>query len=65
MTEDRYQAIVWYRKAAAAGNEPAKAALKSLGAKDRPYFPKFQLVTRRYASTEPRPVAKFQPTPAV
>jgi TPR repeat protein len=28
---DRNQAIGWYRKAATAGNEPAKAALKSLG----------------------------------
>ena len=28
------QAIVWYRKAAAAGNGPAKAALKSLGVTD-------------------------------
>jgi TPR repeat protein len=31
---DRYQAIAWYRKAAAAGNERAKAALKSLGVED-------------------------------
>jgi hypothetical protein len=46
-------------------DKPAKSARKSLGVKDRPYFPEFQLVTRLYASTEPRPVAKFQPTAAV
>jgi len=34
VARDREQAIGWYRKAAAAGNEPAKAALKSLGVKD-------------------------------
>jgi TPR repeat protein len=34
VTRNRDQAIEWYRKAAAAGNEPAKAALKSLGVKD-------------------------------
>jgi TPR repeat protein len=34
MTANREQAIIWYRKAAAAGNEPARAALKSLGVKD-------------------------------
>jgi TPR repeat protein len=34
MAADRNQAIIWYRKAAAAGNEPAQAALKSLGVKD-------------------------------
>jgi TPR repeat protein len=34
VTQDHDQAIFWYRKAAAAGNQPAKAALKSLGVKD-------------------------------
>jgi TPR repeat protein len=34
VTRDRDQAIGWYRKAAAAGNDPAQAALKSLGVKD-------------------------------
>ena len=33
MAADRYQAIAWYRQAVAAGNDPAKAALKSLGVK--------------------------------
>jgi TPR repeat protein len=33
VTQDRDQAIVWYRKAAV-GNELAKAALKSLGVKN-------------------------------
>jgi TPR repeat protein len=33
-TANRGQAIAWYRKAAAAGSEAAKAALKSLGVND-------------------------------
>jgi TPR repeat protein len=33
-TQNRDQAITWYRKASAIGNERAKAALKSLGVKD-------------------------------
>jgi TPR repeat protein len=34
ITANRDQAIAWYRKAADAGNELAKAALKSLGLKN-------------------------------
>jgi TPR repeat protein len=34
VTQDRDQAIAWYRKAAAAGNEAARAALKSLDDKE-------------------------------
>jgi len=34
VAQDRDQAIAWYRKAAAAGNDPAKAALKSVGAQE-------------------------------